>query len=159
MENQAADSMEGFRVASRELFNHHFRVQSAWENQEHAWLLAERFEGVQRVLFQKMVSEAINVDVAEYGAPQGHVLVIPKFGTTISADVNRDVDSGYWDFPVTVLDSDAVLYFVEFFDWDVLSVRNNEYVRVVIASCTSNPEIAGKHALVRASEVSYRLRE
>ena len=159
MRNQAADLMEGFRVASRELFNHHFRVKSAWENQEQAWLLAERFDGVRLVLFQKMVSEAIDVDVAEYGVPQERILVVPKFGTVISADINRDVDSGYWDFPTGTIHSDAVLHFVEFFDWDVLSVRDNEYVRVLIASCASNPEIAGKHALVHACQVSYRLKE
>ena len=159
MPNQAADLMEEFRVASRELFNHHFRLKSPWDNQEQAWLLAERFDGVRMVLFQKLVSEAIDEGVAEYGVPQERILVVPKFGTVISADINRDIDSGYWDYPVTVIHSDAVLYFVEFFDWDVLSIRDNEYVRVVIATCASNPEIAGKHALVQACQVSYRMQE
>ena len=159
MRNQAAELLEEFRVASRELFNHYFRVKNAWKNQEQAWRSVGRFEGVRLVLFQKMVSEVLDVVVAEYGMPQENILVVPKFGTSISADINREVNSGYWDFPVEEIHSDAVLRFVEFFDWDVLSMRDHQYVRVVIASCTSVPEIVGKHALVQSHQVSYRVQE
>ena len=38
--------------------------------------------------------------------------------------INRNIDSGYWDYPVDAVGSDADLRFVSFFDWDCLTVRD-----------------------------------
>ena len=156
MQTHAEKLLVDFRIAARELFNRFFRVESPWENQEAAWLLVERFNDLESVLFQKMVSEALGVGGSGYGEPQKDILL---FGQgEVPALINREVDSGYWDFPISTIPVDAEMQFVSFFDWDALAVRDNKYVRVRIAACTSNSALVGKHALVEAQGVSYRLR-
>lgn len=158
MQKRAENLMVDFRVAGRELFNRFFRIENPWENQEAAWSLVERFNDLESVLFQKMVSEALGMSGNCYGEPQKDILIVGQGQGEVSALINREVDSGYWDFPVTKVPVDAEMQFVAFFDWDVLLIRDNKFVRIRIASCASNPALAGKHALVDAQEVSYRLR-
>lgn len=120
--------------------------------------MVERFGDVETLLFRKMVSEALGLQDARYGEPQENILVFPKNGAAIQALVNRDVNSGYWDYPVSDIPIDAEMRFIDFFDWDPLSLRDNEYTRVLVVSCASNPRIVGKHALIGARKVSYRTR-
>lgn len=156
MQTRVEELMVDFRVAGRELFNRFFRVESPWENQEAAWLLVERFNDLESVLFQKMVSEVLGIGEVGYGEPQKDILLVGQ--GEVAALINREVESAYWDFPVATIPVDAEIQFVSFFDWDALSIRDNKYVRVRIASCASNPGLVGKHALVDAQGVSFRLR-
>ena len=157
MQIRAESLIVEFRLAGRELFNRHFRIEDPWKNQEAAWLLVERFNDLEAVFFQKVVTDALGVGCA-YGEPQKDILVVGQSQGEISALINREVDSGYWDFPVSKVPVDAEMQFIAFFDWDSLLVRDNKYVRVQIAACLSNPALVGRHALVDAQEVSYRLR-
>ena len=154
---QAAYLMSEFRIADRELFNRYFRLENPWQNQEAAWLLVERFGDLESVLFQKMVAEALNVGGVTYGQPQPDILVSGQAGSEVTALINREICSGYWDYPDTVIPADAEMQFMDFFDWDVLSVRDNKYARVRIAACPSNTALTGKHALLEAPQVSYYL--
>jgi hypothetical protein len=45
-----------FRIASRELFNHFFRVDDPYNNEE-AWALEESYGEVETLLFEKLVLE------------------------------------------------------------------------------------------------------
>jgi hypothetical protein len=157
MKNLVEKLMVDFRVADRELFNGFFRIDQPWENQEVAWMLVERFNDLELVLFQKMVSEALGIGGNAYGEPQKDILLKGKEQDGVSALINREVDSGYWDFPVSKIPIDAEIQFICFFDWDVLAVRDNKFVRGRIASCASSPVLVGKHALVDVQVVSYRL--
>jgi hypothetical protein len=69
--------------------------------------------------------------------------------------LNREVNSGYWDFPIREVTRDARLLFFRFFDWDVLAYRDNRYVLVQIDSWPSHPEAVGKQALVEARYVHF----
>lgn len=158
MSDKSAKLIEKFRVASRELFNHYFSIDDAWERQGEAWLMVERFGDVETLLFRKMVSEALDLSISEYGNIQKNILVQSKDGNSLEGLLNREVSTGYWDYPITNIPSDAEMYFIAFFDWDTLSLRDNEYVRVMVATCASTPEIAGKHALIGAREVTYSIR-
>jgi hypothetical protein len=69
--------------------------------------------------------------------------------------INREVDTGYWDHPIVEITKDAQLSFVRFFDWDVLAVRDYQYVRIRIDAWPAHPEIIGKHALIEARSVAF----
>lgn len=71
--------------------------------------------------------------------------------------INRDKEkeSGYWDYPIEKITSDAVLQFVEFFDFDALSHIDNKYVRVYIHHWPSHSEAENRHALIDAQYVNF----
>ena len=50
---------------------------------------------------------------------------------------------------------DAEMVFVGFFDWDQLSFRDNQYVRVQLISWPAHPETKGKHALIDSQSVQF----
>jgi hypothetical protein len=146
-----------FRIADRELFNKHFRVEEPWENQDAAWILLERFHDLETILFQKMVPDALSITAHPYGEPQENILLNSE--KPISALINREINSGYWDFPLTEIPSKSELRFISYFDWDAISIRDNRYIRIEIYSCPLNPALTGKNALVDALAASYCLRE
>jgi hypothetical protein len=149
--NQA---LEAFRLASRGLFNDYFRVtEQPYEN--NGWSLLERFCEVEDVLFQSLVAPACRGQLAPYGQPQTHVLVKLRAGAFAPIMLNREMDSGYWDHPVTEVTDEAGMKFIRFFDWDQLAVRDNRYVEVIIASWPSRPELEGKHGLLEAQYATY----
>ena len=160
------EMMNRFRLASRELFNHFFHVSGATGQSSRApldspaadggeaWDLEVRFSHVEEVLFEKLVCEPARLTHAPYGSLQSEILV------ELNSDVcpimlNREVNSGYWDFPIREVTRDARLLFFRFFDWDVLAYRDNRYVLVQIDSWPSHPEAVGKQALVEAQYVHF----
>ena len=69
--------------------------------------------------------------------------------------LNRDLCSGYWDYPLYEIHDDTVMVFVSYFDWDQLNYRDNNYVRVVIKEWLSHPEVIDKHGLIEAQYVRF----
>ena len=141
-----------FRIASRELFNHWFRVRDPYQND--GWEFEERFSEIEALLFQKLVTEPAGLTYVRYGEPN------PRIRLRLATDrapimVNRDNESGYWDHPINVVTRDAELTFITFFDWDQLAFRNNQYVRVLVAGWPSHPEVSGKHALIESQYVNF----
>ena len=147
------EMMNRFRLASREVFNHFFRVPDAYDND--GWLSEERFSHVQIILFQKLVTEPASLSNVRYGDLQPEILVELRGGDSAPVMINREVDSGYWDYPLKVVTKDARLLFVNFFDWDQLDYRDNRYVRLQIDHWPSHPEAAGKHALIESHYVRF----
>ena len=148
------EQMNRFRCASRELFNHYFRVLDPYNND--GWLLEERFSLVEAALFEQLVAACVALPSVPWGTHQPAIRVALRHGDFAPIMVNRDIDSGYWDFPIKELTKDAQLSFVRFFDWDLLAVRDNQYVRVVVDAWPQHPEVVGKHALVEAQYVVFR---
>lgn len=149
------ERMSLFRLASRELFNQFFRVSDPYNCGQVAWQQEERFCDVQIELFKKMVAEPLCLNVVEYGYPQPRVLVEPREEGIIPIMLNREVDSGYWDYPVQEIGADARLLFIGFFDWDQLDCRDNRYVRVQVDSWSTHPDVAGKHGLIEWQHVRF----
>lgn len=147
------EMMNRFRLASREVFNHFFRVPDGYDND--GWLFEERFSHVQVILFQKLVTEPASLSNVRYGDLQPEILVELRGGDSAPIMINREVDSGYWDYPLKVVTKDARLLFVNFFDWDQLDYRDNRYVRLQIDHWPSYPEAAGKHALIESHYVRF----
>lgn len=145
--------MNRFRTASRELFNQYFRVENPY-NDSDAWALEERFSEIEELLFEKMVLEAADIPSVVYGFVNPSIQVALK-GTAAPAMLNRDIDSGYWDYPLQEITQDVRLAFVSFFDWDQLGFRDNTYVRVQIADWQAHPETVGKHAFIALLYVEF----
>ena len=145
--------MGRFRVASRELYNNHFRIDEPYKN--NGWDSEERFPAVEAVLFTKMVLEPASLPDSEYGRHNPAILVELSVGKDAPLMVNREVHSGYWDDPVDRVTKDARLLFIKFFDWDQLDYRNNQYVLVQIDLWPSHPETVGKQALIESTHVRF----
>lgn len=143
-----------FSIASRELFNNFFHVESPYEN--NGWDAEKRFSDIQQVMFQKMVIEPTGLPESAYGAPAEGLVVVLRNVKNAPAMINRDIDSGYWDSPIAELTDDARLTFVGFFDWDQLEYRDHEYVRVRIDRWLQQPTATGKHALIQRRLVRFQ---
>ncbi|MGH8445678.1 MAG: hypothetical protein ACREVL_10450 [Solimonas sp.] len=151
--------MNSFRVASISLFNVHFRIPDPYNND--GWALEERFSEVQKLLFQKMVIEPAGLREGEYGHPQNEIAVEERYLSqaqgALSIMLNRELTSGYWDHPVSTVPAACRLVFVSYFDWDQLGFRDHHYVRVQISDWPEHPEMKGKHGLVDADKIIFRL--
>jgi len=143
--------MTQFRLASRELFNHYYRVEDPYNND--GWALERRFAQVQELLFQTLVVQPGKLPPVEYG---GVTTILVGLGSEFAPIMlNRAVDSGYWDHPIREVTRDAQMVFVCFFDWDQLDVRDNRYVRVLVQAWPSKSEAIGKHALIESQYVRF----
>ncbi len=154
------DLINKFRVASRELFNNYFRIENPWskENQEEAWYRQNRYLEVEKTLWQQLVLDMAEIDGPGYESNEAH----PKIRLKIKSDIgpimlNREFHSGYWDYPIKEVTNKAVFSFVCFFDFDNLSIRDNQYVRAKLIEWPAHPEAIGKHALLDANNVVYSL--
>jgi hypothetical protein len=150
------ERMKQFRLASRDLFNHFFRVPEPYINeQQYAWLQEERFCEIQHVLFQKQVAEPLSLNAERYGCPQPDILVESCHDVAIPIKLNREINSGYWDYPLKEINSNVRLLFVCFFDWDQLDYRDNQYVRVQVNHWPLHLEAIGKHGLIESQYVKF----
>jgi hypothetical protein len=107
------------------------------------------------VLFDQLVAAQVSLALGSYGTHQPDILVILRGVDFAPVMINREVDTGYWDNPTVEITKDAQLSFVRFFDWDVLAVRDYQYVRVRIDAWSAHPEVIGKHALMEARSVVF----
>ena len=149
------ERMQRFRIASRELYNNFFAVPDPWRND--GWIMAERFADVEQVLFRRLVFEPTPEGLSQGCAHFDVELAIQVVLTTPFCPImiNRAIDSPYWDHPIKEITQEARLLYIEFFDWDELSFRNNQYVRVRIQQWDAHPGTVGSQALVEARHVRY----
>ncbi len=160
------EMMNRFRVASRELFNHFFHVSGATGEAAgappnasgaeggDAWDFEMRFSHVEEVLFEKMVCEPARLTHVGYGSVQPEI-VVELDSDFCPIMLNREVNSGNWDFPLREVTRDARMVFLRFFDWDILAYRDNRYVRVRVEHWPSHPEAVGKQALIESQYVHF----
>ena len=148
------EAVNEFRLASRGLFNDYFRVKNEpYDNG--GWSLLERFCEVEDVLFQSLVGPVCKSELGPYGQTQVGLLVTLRSGRFAPIMLNREVESGYWDHPVTEITEEADIQFVRFFDWDQLATRDYRYVEVVVKSWPTKPELEGKHGLIETQYTAY----
>jgi hypothetical protein len=142
-----------FRIASRELYNNFFMVANPYEND--GWDFEQRFSDVEDLLFRKLVLEPASINGSKYGDLQSMILVQLRRGEFAPIRLNREIKSGYWDYPISEVTKDANLFFLEFFDWDQLDYRDNQYVLVQVDHWPSHPETVGKRALIESRHVRF----
>ncbi len=148
------ENMRRFRIAGRELFNAYFRVEDPWNND--GWKLEERFSEVESILFDVLVARPCGMTSTRYGELQPEIEVALKGSEFAPVMINRESDSGYWDFPVHRMTKSGRLAFIRFFDWDLLAIRDNHYVRARIEEWPEHPECVGKHALIETQYVVFQ---
>jgi hypothetical protein len=149
------EMMNRFRIATRELFNNFFHVPDPWKDSNLAFQLETRFSAVEELLFQKLVLEPASLPLIAYKNVQSSLQVELAKGDSAPVMLNREINSGYWDHPIKEVTRDAVLLFVRFFDWDVLSYRDNRYVLVQVDSWPLHQDVVGKLALVESQYVRF----
>jgi len=142
-----------FRIASRELFNLFFRLDKPYEN-DGAWVLEERYREVEKLLFEKLVLEPSALS-GQYGALNPRIRVVLKHGEFAPIMLNREVNSGYWDYPLREVTKEAALGFISYFDWDQLDYRDHRYVRVQVLEWPSQSAVVGKQAFIEAQYVKF----
>lgn len=143
-----------FRVASRELFNQFFRVDTPYAKED-AWVLEERYGEVESLLFEKLVLEPAQLPIIRYGTLHPNIRVELRHGEFAPIMLNREIDSGYWDYPLKEVSREAELAFISFFDWDQLDYRDHRYVRVLVTEWAAQPKAVGKHAFIESHYVRF----
>jgi hypothetical protein len=145
--------MNDFREAARHLWNMHFRGL-AEPSQD--WDVRDDFNAIVALLFRALVLGPIGREEWEYTPdevairePLPFLHVVAKSESDLH--INRELNSGYWDFPV-VAPGDLDLQFLQCFDWWELGHRDFAYYRVRIAESKAHPALVGKDALVRVGE-------
>jgi hypothetical protein len=144
-----------FRLAGRELFNNFFHMPDPWKSSDLAFQLEARFSAVEEVLFRQLVLEPAGLPFIGYKNVQPLIQVELAGSDFAPIKLNREIKSGYWDHPIKEVTRDAVLLFMGFFDYDILSYRDNRYVLVQVESWPSHPDAVGKQALLESQYVRF----
>ncbi|MCA9814772.1 MAG: hypothetical protein R3C24_17010 [Cyanobacteriota/Melainabacteria group bacterium] len=144
------NAMSAFRLASRDLFNNHF-----YNSYLDPFLLRETYADLQVLLFQKMVEDPFSLDQVGYGEVHRDILVRNRLDSDTPAMINRDIDSGYWDYPVKSIPSDVVMCFISFFDFDETRGMESMYVLVEIDCWSEQKDVEGKRALIEFQHVFF----
>lgn len=154
------DIVQGYRECACHVWNTHFLPASP------DWDERDRFADACVALFRGLVLLPLGRDVdlqPDYRQPLLPLRFVRVFpATNAEVIVNREVDSGYWDWgnPMPRVEKDDMdLRFIHFFDWNLLGPRDFEFVRVLIATSEKFPAASGKHALIRSTEVTFSYNE
>jgi|AGTN01.1.fsa_nt_gi hypothetical protein len=148
------ESMNQFRRASREIFNNYFRRADL--DRHEVFLFCERYFELNDLLFEMLVTDCPDIEKVRYGNIQPKLQVKAAGGGLFpSVMINREVNSGYWDFPLKELPEESVLLFMSYFDWDEIDFRDHQYVRAHIQLCDAHPEVVGKEVLIEALNVKF----
>lgn len=143
--------MSLFRLASRDLFNNFFRHSC-----EDLALIDEGFKEVQNLLFRKLVIQPFALPDIEYG-DENEEISVNILGWLAPAMINRERNSGYWDYPIKEITQDAKLCFVGFFDFSTIRLLDHQFVEVCIRNWPAYPELVGKRTLIEYRYVQFSL--
>lgn len=123
--------------------------------------LEEEFCEIEQLLFNSIVLYQIGGEVSDLDRLDDHMNKAPRVlqrfrivprGHSMPVLINREMTSGYWDYPITELQrNEAEIGFVHYFDFSGIDMpRRYEYLRGRVLDCTKRPEIVGKDILVSA---------
>jgi len=145
------DLMDHYRDVARSVWNTGFWVQTDLQT----WDARDQFEQIKKLLFKALVVARLE---------EGHCCdlnslpddrkfqVVPSTGGPVPIMIQRSREgdgTGYWDDPVDqVKASEAVLYFLDYFDWNVMAYADFQYYRVRIAAFPQQPHLTGREALL-----------
>jgi hypothetical protein len=161
-ERLITDSVNEYRDCCRALWNRSF-LQNFQRDAN--WSLVDSFNAIKNELFQSCVIIPTLGETADdftLGYPSTRIRI--KFsqhrGTTIKLNRNNNSlnnaepnNAGYWDHPVTELDSTATVLFVNHFDWDPYGFLDMSLIVGEILAYPSHPELEGHRLLIESSHV------
>ncbi len=139
------NQFEQYKEASRHIWNTYFLKEgkATWEDYE-------IFEEIERLLFERIVLTSLGLNRS---TPfDGRFKVTARDGhNCLPIMVNRTSDGGYWDHLVTALiDDNYGMDFLEYFDFDQLSIKDNRYIIAKIIFSQKHPEINGHKAMIES---------
>jgi hypothetical protein len=154
--------LSDYRECGRTIWNTYFRPRAAERDE---WDLHDEFEDVCVLLFASLVLHPMGRRGEKQKAagyekapdPLMFLRVVPRHASGSPVQINRDVRrSGYWDHPVKLLrPNDADLRFIDFFDFDVLGVRDFAFCLVRVVASDHLPELVGRDALIAFGDAEF----
>lgn len=133
----------------------HLEINNFFYAGDELWLVGEQFADVQTLLFRTMVVERLGLSDIEYGDVNREIRVVILAGGRAPILINREKNSGYWDYPIQEVSSDANMYFASFFAFNASRCLDHQYVKVLIDSWSSHSDAAGKYALIEFQYVAF----
>lgn len=146
------DIFQRYRISGRLIWNLFFLpdVQLA------TWDGRDDFERIKTLLFESLVLRKLSLD-----ASAAQFVVIPRAqgGIPVQIEQPRKGDQNhYWDHPISVLKpGEAILDFLDYFDWDPLGCIDFKYVRVRIRQFPIQEDLVGREALLEAEHVDIAM--
>jgi hypothetical protein len=159
-----SSSVADYREAVRRLWNNHYLPMIADKN---PWDVCDAFDDIGCLLFKDLVLDPIGLAGAgpcpgrvSKPTPVAGLFVRPAGTVEMPIHIARDLPGTSrihcWDHPKTHLQpGEATLRFIRFFDFDLLAIREWEYVLVQIESCPTGTDLAGRFGLVRFPDASF----
>ncbi|MFZ6675435.1 hypothetical protein [Undibacterium sp. Xuan67W] len=150
-----------YREAVRHLWNSAF---SSLDEPLRFGVCLELFEEIDDLIFRALVCEPLGIEFEKKATnePFTDFKVVPiSLLTEVPVMINRSVPAcGYWDDPIkTIRLSDVDFALIGFFDWDGYNVKDCAYYRVRIIDCKSQPNLAGRDALIETLNANVFLIE
>ena len=147
-----------YRISARSLWNTAFWPDPDFRD----WNSVERFQEIERILFDQLVLFKLNKDPVEevFRKPIPFFRVAPSSPHGCPVMISRptpEVPRGLWDDPVDRVTGQVELHFLEFFDWDQLDYRDFQYYHVWIAAFEDQPHLVGREALIERQYVKVFL--
>ncbi|WP_019866863.1 hypothetical protein [Methylovulum miyakonense] len=147
-----------YRECVRSIWNIYFMDQyQATQN----WDLLDSFKRIEQELFDSIVLvPALPDDEEEFnyrlGSPCPKIKIIPsqipdpgdKWDIPVEINRTKGETSGYWDHPITRINSKAELAFVDFFDWDSYGFIDMSKIVAEIKDYPENPNLIGHRLIV-----------
>lgn len=129
--------------------------------------MKDKFDRICTMLFSSLVLDPI--DKSSYKKSHSYekspnpldiLNIVPSCETGVPIQINRDIKpSAYWDYPLKMIKpNDADLKFIDFFDFDVLGIRDFEYYLVRINDSVIDSELKGRNALIKTSDANVILK-
>ena len=111
---------QNYKEAIRNLWNTYF-----YNNGKANWDDDELFEGIDRMLFEKIVLGNINQTIGVNTDTAATMFRLKSHSDGLPIMVNSMENEGRWDHPVTALINDMYeIQFISYFDWDTLGIKD-----------------------------------
>lgn len=152
------EGINRFRFASRELYNNFFRA--SYEEDYELWcLMKDGFQEVQKTLFERMIEIPFGLDHYSYGMEAQLNVEVKVDQESMSVMLNRGINTGYWDYPLTKIPGEYILVFREFFDFNTNVYLDHGYTKVEVLKSSDYPDIVGKHGLIETIDAFFKYRD
>ncbi len=143
-----------FREASRHLGNTHYVPTD-----EDKWEKRDAFFEICVQLFQHQVCTPLEIeyDRFEWFCDPAPIFKLKSPGSRLPIMINRapNVDHGYWDHEISVVDPcEFDLTFIRYFDWDEAGIIDHRYIMCRIAGAENHESVVGHVALIESQYVA-----
>jgi hypothetical protein len=154
------DLLNLYRECVRSIWNTYFFEQyKVTENSD----FIESFCKIKQELFDSIVLIPVLADSEAFdyvlGFPCSRIKIIPRHMNSwdIPVDINRSKGEigGYWDHPISRINSQADLVFIDFFDWNPYGFIDMSRIVAEILDYPENPSLIGHRLIVESIYVDF----